>query len=661
MKSYTKNIALIILYVFSINIGLYSQKSLLKRIDSVHVDNFALMQNTADGGWITATSSPTFNPNTSTKGLLIIKYSKCSTIEWSKYYYFDVTNFNCADILLDPNGNIMITGYACYYDACKIYIVNLSSDGNVIWCKSINPSQYGIAYSIGKTSDGNYFLYGMIDDINAYLPQNYLLKFNSAGNVIWSYKYYANPIWGEAIAVESGNILIRSGNIIYKVNSSGMLLWGKRFIGLQYTSKPLISNDGYTYINYPSSLSDSTCFLFKINIDGNLLFTSNSFKGNRMGKIKKLNNGNYLMIGGYGDNNGNGNVNLIECTSNGNIVNQRLIDNLGAGSINRGCDFITLNDNSLVISAKSDATENLFLIKTDENQNALCGEININQTYTAPNLNVIDEPEFANTYTVQLSNVNFQKTDISLNETSYCYIPDIMNLELGNDTTLCAGSSLILKSNINGNYSYLWSTGETTSQIFVSSAGTYWLRVIGCDTVSDTIKVNYTPGLTINYKIYPLSVDLGHSIEFTNNTNGFLSYYWETGDGNIYLQNHFEHIYQNSGFFYPVIHFIDSFYCSYSEITKVEIRFATLYIPNSFSPNGDGLNEIFDIKGEAIKTYTLYIYNRWGQLIYTAQNMGWDGSSFGNPCQLGIYNYKAEIIDIFGRFSERKGQIILIR
>ncbi len=661
MISSLKNIFVLIICLISINLGLYSQKSLLKKTENLQSETHALTHNTSDGGWITVTSSKSFNPHPQKAGLMLIKYSKCSQIEWSRHYYFDNEYFTFSDILIESNGNMMITGYNCFYDACNTVVIYLSSNGNIIWCKTLNSSLSKYVYSIGKTTDNNYFVFGMIADINGAMPRNYIVKFNSSGNIIWSFKYFDNPVWGEAVAVESNHILVRSGNIIYKVNGNGQIVWAQRFAGLYYASKPIITNNTYIYANYPSSSNDTVCHLFNITTSGMLSFTGTGFSGNNLSNLKRLNNGNILFTGGYKDNAGNSYVSLIEATQNGGIISRKIINNTAAGSIDRGSDIIILADNSLLITAKNNLSGELYTIKTDQNHESLCGESTLNNIFTAPDLNVNTENTSVNAFPADFINSNLSVVNVNLNETIFCYIPDTMNLNLGNDTTLCAGSSIKLKSNITGNYTYLWSTGDTNPEITVSTSGTYWLRVIGCDTVSDTIKINFTKGLSINYNIKPLIVDLGQSITFANNTTAYQNYYWECGDGNQYTQNHFDHIYQNYGFFYPVIHLTDSFNCHYTDTSKVEVRFATIYIPNSFTPNGDGINDVFEIKGEAIKTYTLYIYNRWGELVYTAQNHGWDGSHYGNQCQPGTYNYKSEITDIFGRNSERKGSINLIK
>ena len=67
-----------------------------------------------------------------------------------------------------------------------------------------------------------------------------------------------------------------------------------------------------------------------------------------------------------------------------------------------------------------------------------------------------------------------------------------------------------------------------------------------------------------------------------------------------------------------------------------------LYIPSAFSPNEDGLNDTFGIKGEGIQNYKLLVYNRWGQVIFESTNpkQQWDGKYNGDRAEEGVYVYQ---------------------
>jgi gliding motility-associated-like protein len=68
----------------------------------------------------------------------------------------------------------------------------------------------------------------------------------------------------------------------------------------------------------------------------------------------------------------------------------------------------------------------------------------------------------------------------------------------------------------------------------------------------------------------------------------------------------------------------------------------SIYIPSAFTPNGDGINDTFGVKGQGIKDYRLLIFNRWGEIIFesTEVHKQWDGRLKGNPVEQGTYVYQ---------------------
>jgi gliding motility-associated-like protein len=87
-----------------------------------------------------------------------------------------------------------------------------------------------------------------------------------------------------------------------------------------------------------------------------------------------------------------------------------------------------------------------------------------------------------------------------------------------------------------------------------------------------------------------------------------------------------------------------------------------IYIPNAFSPTGDGKNDIFLPVGYGIIDYELNIFNRWGELIFKSDedHNGWNGSYKGVKCEMGIYTYKIFINTQSSKYEERIGHVTLI-
>ncbi len=89
----------------------------------------------------------------------------------------------------------------------------------------------------------------------------------------------------------------------------------------------------------------------------------------------------------------------------------------------------------------------------------------------------------------------------------------------------------------------------------------------------------------------------------------------------------------------------------------------SLFIPNVFSPNGDGNNDVFVVYGNGIKNFNLKIFNRWGELVFESANQqaGWDGNYKGTQQLPGVYVYVAEVTDLNNDSVRKRGSLTLIR
>ena len=90
----------------------------------------------------------------------------------------------------------------------------------------------------------------------------------------------------------------------------------------------------------------------------------------------------------------------------------------------------------------------------------------------------------------------------------------------------------------------------------------------------------------------------------------------------------------------------------------------SLYAPNAFSPDGDGINDFFNISGQKIEDFQIEIYNRWGQMVYKSIDLsnGWDGTFNGKNLPTGTYVYKIKTRE-FGVNQNliKSGSVALVR
>jgi len=99
---------------------------------------------------------------------------------------------------------------------------------------------------------------------------------------------------------------------------------------------------------------------------------------------------------------------------------------------------------------------------------------------------------------------------------------------------------------------------------------------------------------------------------------------------------------------------------STSNYARVE-PLMNVYIPNAFTPNGDGINDTFGIKGEGSFQYNLVVFNRWGEKVFesTNPNQQWDGTYKNRPAQQGEYVY--QLLADGKNYKGQTGVITLVR
>lgn len=87
----------------------------------------------------------------------------------------------------------------------------------------------------------------------------------------------------------------------------------------------------------------------------------------------------------------------------------------------------------------------------------------------------------------------------------------------------------------------------------------------------------------------------------------------------------------------------------------------SIFIPSAFTPNDDGINDSFGVKGEGIQNYQMLIYNRWGEVVYSSNNPveHWDGKYKNEPAENGVYVYEV-FAKGFGKHP-KTGSVTLLR
>ena len=194
----------------------------------------------------------------------------------------------------------------------------------------------------------------------------------------------------------------------------------------------------------------------------------------------------------------------------------------------------------------------------------------------------------------------------------------------------------------------------------------------GCSStlkVLNLITVYPPPTANFTYSPNPINI-MNPQVQFTDQSTGkytISEWYWTfgQGDSSSFLQNP-EHTYTDTGTFCAHLMVVDIHGCIDSVTNCLVVNpLFTFYIPDAFSPNGDGLNDVFMPKGTYIKTYEMYIYDRWGQKLFhtTNINVGWDGTVNGGNTisQEDTYVYLINITDSQDEQHSYTGKVTLIK
>jgi gliding motility-associated-like protein len=89
----------------------------------------------------------------------------------------------------------------------------------------------------------------------------------------------------------------------------------------------------------------------------------------------------------------------------------------------------------------------------------------------------------------------------------------------------------------------------------------------------------------------------------------------------------------------------------------------SVYLPNSFTPNGDGTNDVFYLYAEGISNHVLEIFDRWGQQVFSSNDIhvGWDGKFRDEPCKADIYTYRLSYTGLNKKKYQESGHVTLLR
>lgn len=271
--------------------------------------------------------------------------------------------------------------------------------------------------------------------------------------------------------------------------------------------------------------------------------------------------------------------------------------------------------------------------------------------------------------------VNAVNTDgcLSIADTIFVTtIPGIESVTLNGTDATCVGylDGAITSAVLGGTapLTYLWNNNEITPDLTGIGVGTYDLTVTssnGCET-SVSVTINQGDSVIASFAATPDSGLYPLDVSFINNSVDATSYDWDFGNGFSSTDITPTSVLFDTGGVYTVtLVAYNAIGCSDTATYQINVvGESVVIIPNVFTPNGDGVNDLFTITAKFIDEYEMTIFNRWGNVIAQADwlTSGWDGrTSAGVEASTGVYYYVIKTKGLDGQELEFKGHFTLNR
>jgi len=281
-------------------------------------------------------------------------------------------------------------------------------------------------------------------------------------------------------------------------------------------------------------------------------------------------------------------------------------------------------------------------------------------------------PTATTTYTVTGTDANgcFATDQITITVTT-CIVPQASFTV--SDSVVCAGGCIDFTDTSSDALSWSWtfaggnpsSSSDQNPTVCFDSAGIFTVQLVvtnafGTDSMSTQIVVHPNPTIVAGSDV---TIMFGNTANLTSTTTSTSSFSW-TPSFNVVCptcQNTQANPEETTTY---TVTLTDTNGCVARDSMTVFIEFENIiWVPNIFSPNGDGSNDILFVRGKGIQSVLFFIYDRWGEKVFetTDINLGWDGTFNGEPMNKAVFVYYVEATFMDGSKATKKGDVTLIR
>ncbi len=604
----------------------------------------------------------------------ILKFTNLGVSLWATYYGGS-DNDNATSIITDTGDNMFITGNtgssnfpvldyggAAYFQTTNAgvidaFILKFTNIGEPLWATYYGGNGVEFGFSIAKDKNDNIYITGysfnstnfpVLDYGGYYQPANvgsqdiFILRFTDLGIPLWA-TYYGGS--------DDDNFENEREYKIATDKDNNLYITGKT----KSIDFPVLDPGGCAYFQGEKAGIAGIEDVFIIKFDSNAELSWATYSGTPDGDfgagIVTDTNGCMITIGEWFGTGSNGLLDpggttyysgvfagthdsyiMKFCPPVGPVADFYCSDSaICAGSC---IDFFDLTTN-LPISWNWAFTGATPDTSNDQNPTSIC--------YNTPGV-----------FPVTLIAANCDSTD-TITKTDLITVYALPEIEIDGSTIVCEGTDTTLK--VTGGLNYLWNTGATIDSIIVTPVVMTTYTVTGIDnnncanTDEIVITINYLPSVDLGTdtciesgETIVLNAGTGYTYSWCNNSTS--QTYTVTEEGNYWV--------------------IATNNCG-TDVDSVNIipcPSSVLYIPNSFTPNGDNRNDMFIPVYTNITEFEMYVFNRWGQEIFhtTDINEGWNGKYKGELCPQGVYTWLVFYKGIDDTEKQKKyGYVTLLR
>ncbi len=580
-----------------------------------------------------------------TQELTLVKTDACDEILWSKRLSTPQTPSRLINMVAHENEIYLAVVLGPQLPDSSLTLFKFTTAGNLVWSQELKgPPMYW--YSLGINEQGYLFLNG--NSSSSASLANVVVKLDPTDTIFWSNSYTQRQIWGMGVPDKNGGFLKLTGNVAYLLDANGQPQWIQNYdAGYQSGISPLVLDDGFVIFS-TTTAGQNQSQAYKIDLNGNVVWSSPAFSGSFFSDAILLENQEILIASsGAGPAFDQTQLLWLDASTgavsnskwippNSQATNQPTLSSNGQGHLFLHSQLATAtatNVDFLRIKPQLVGTEACQWQNANLNTR--------NEAVTALG-NVSLPPMQALSFNQEPVNASLQNATVAMLK-GCSNVPQPEDIELGNDTTLCPGETLVLNPNLTVEGSYRWSNGQQGASLTVTQAGRYWLEVeptCGQAFFSDTIQVDFYDGMAPQILADQFQYQLGETAAFTLQNLPDTTVFWQNAFGDTNRGNSWNLELSKPGQQWVKACWYSPASCLLCDSLSFSVEAPQLQLPNAFTPNGDGLNDFFGPADGALVHYDLWVKDRFGKTLSYTQNHPWNGDVKGQRALGGVYVYE---------------------